>query len=971
MHPTRSSRRSGRVPARVEGLEPRQLLTTIDVMVVYSNNALGAFGNDNAAIQRAIRQSIDFANLAHQNTGDDVVLRLVHAANLPYSSTANQSTQLNALRANATVATWRNQYGADLVSMIVDSPQGGGGLGDGLTNSTSNSSAAFSVVGHQGIGPGTYTLMHELAHNMGAGHERDNGSQFAEGAFPAYSFGWHATGVHGTEYGDAMSYQGLRLPVFATPTYVHDGVAMGSAIGNGDAADLRSTFLVTAPNVANYRATVVGNSAPTASLWQTDLAGDQLTFKVRYVDDVAISAATLGNADVYVRTPEGYELQAAFVGADVAGNGYARTATYRVTLPRNLPAVTSLGFYVAAGTVTDAVGVAVAAGQIANNLDGDHEFGLANFAIAGELGELTTGTTRRVTNSLGLKNDTQDLWRFTVTEETPVYFKVSGVGGGLTSEPDLFVYHDVNLNEVYDEDSADGEESLGNAFETGTADRTKALVLEPGTYYAYVQLDAGEPATNYSLTLMTPPAPTPGDVTPPTAVLDQADTTVPSSTVTWKILYRDDNGLDPVSIADATAEISFSGFLGSYLIDPSSTTVVDAKTVLASYSITFGGGHIFPNNTTVTVKIAAGSTAADGNGNAIVGGGTVGTFRITPTVADTVDPSAFIYSAPTILVPSGFAGPATHTIVIAYRDNRGINTGTLGTGDVVVTGPGGYNQTATYVAGSTSLLSGGGGIRLATYTIPAPGGAWDHTDNGTYTVTIAGGQVQDTAARNVPAGTAGTFKVRIAPPGDVDSNFIVTLNDLVILANNYGTVGGAGWAIGDVDFNGTVALNDLVILANNYGSSFPVVDEPAPDVGAASAPVAPPLDSPAPAPAPTGGRELPQVVAEPVVVAVEQAPLNSWQTPVVVVTKGRRAPAAGSKALFAKAAGAETLKPKAVVSTPAATRVTPVPKPVAVPTSPALARPKKDLDAKPSVFATDVRIAPAPAAPRSLKRGGR
>ena len=38
MYPTRSSRRPGRLPARVEGLEPRQLLTTIDVspMVVDS-----------------------------------------------------------------------------------------------------------------------------------------------------------------------------------------------------------------------------------------------------------------------------------------------------------------------------------------------------------------------------------------------------------------------------------------------------------------------------------------------------------------------------------------------------------------------------------------------------------------------------------------------------------------------------------------------------------------------------------------------------------------------------------------------------------------------------------------------------------------------------------------------------------------------------------------------------------------------
>src|SRR5689334_9988830 len=119
---------------QVEMLEARQLLTTIDVMVLYSNNALAAFGNDSAAMDKAIRQSIDSANLAHQNTGDNVVLRLVHTENLNYSSTANQTTQLSALESNPTVTTLRTQYGADLVSMVVDSPQGGGGLGNLLTS---------------------------------------------------------------------------------------------------------------------------------------------------------------------------------------------------------------------------------------------------------------------------------------------------------------------------------------------------------------------------------------------------------------------------------------------------------------------------------------------------------------------------------------------------------------------------------------------------------------------------------------------------------------------------------------------------------------------------------------------------------------------------------------------------------------------------------------------------------------------
>ena len=65
---------------------------------------------------------------------------------------------------------------------------------------------------------------------------------------------------------------------------------------------------------------------------------------------------------------------------------------------------------------------------------------------------------------------------------------------------------------------------------------------------------------------------------------------------------------------------------------------------------------------------------------------------------------------------------------------------TLGTGDITVTGPGGYNVTATYVGVN---IATDGTPRVATYTITPPGGSWDSADAGTFTINVGSSQVTD------------------------------------------------------------------------------------------------------------------------------------------------------------------------------------------------------------------------------------
>jgi hypothetical protein len=55
-------------------------------------------------------------------------------------------------------------------------------------------------------------------------------------------------------------------------------------------------------------------------------------------------------------------------------------------------------------------------------------------------------------------------------------------------------------------------------------------------------------------------------------------------------------------------------------------------------------------------------------------------------------------------------------------------------------------------------------------------------------------------------------------PGDATFDGFVNFADLVVLAQNYNTVGKTSWGIGDFTFDNAVDFADLVILAQNYNS---------------------------------------------------------------------------------------------------------------------------------------------------------
>ena len=146
----------------------------IDVMVVYTAAARNWAGGE-AGIANLINVGISETNTSYANSGVNQRIRLVHAAEVPYTESSFFGTNLNALSAGtgalSGVAALRNAHGADLVMMLVrpNTPDACG-IAFIMTNvSTAFQNGGFSVTDTTCVAG--YTFAHELGHNMGVRHD--------------------------------------------------------------------------------------------------------------------------------------------------------------------------------------------------------------------------------------------------------------------------------------------------------------------------------------------------------------------------------------------------------------------------------------------------------------------------------------------------------------------------------------------------------------------------------------------------------------------------------------------------------------------------------------------------------------------------------------------------------------------------------------------------------------------------------
>lgn len=161
------------------------------------------------------------------------------------------------------IHTWRDEAGADIVCVLIDtgSATGTTGTGYSLTNYSKPSyfaSSAYNATAIRAV-TGAHTMTHEVGHNMGAGHSdmvADAGNRGPQSY--SYSSGYYYTGSDGVGYHTIMSYNTdgygnyyTGAPYFSSPYYYYKGHAVGDASHNNTQA-LRNLCSA----VAGFRAEV-------------------------------------------------------------------------------------------------------------------------------------------------------------------------------------------------------------------------------------------------------------------------------------------------------------------------------------------------------------------------------------------------------------------------------------------------------------------------------------------------------------------------------------------------------------------------------------------------------------------------------------------------------------------------------------------------------------------------------------------
>lgn len=190
------------------------------------------------------------------------VIRVVH----PYTATGYEGSE-EFRTAHATlkdhtaglgrqVHEQRARYGADLVTLVVDRPQRGGGTADYTpVLDSSTDEYAYAVVDVDGID--LDSASHEIGHNLGLAHDRTTLAGNADGSMSVsrnrpYNTGWITE--DGKRY-TIMAYRSAcgdhcrRISRFSSATQTWKGHRLGDADNNGVRV-LRETM----PIVAGYRA---------------------------------------------------------------------------------------------------------------------------------------------------------------------------------------------------------------------------------------------------------------------------------------------------------------------------------------------------------------------------------------------------------------------------------------------------------------------------------------------------------------------------------------------------------------------------------------------------------------------------------------------------------------------------------------------------------------------------------------------
>jgi hypothetical protein len=253
---------------------PSSFSATVDVMIVYDLTAK-SWVDSHAGMSTFAASAIARMNQALANSGvTNLTFRLVNASQVSYTYAtgddgATLGSALTFLRTNIAVSTLRNTCGADVVVMLVDTGSAYGTVGLGyelsqyMISHDTGKDYAFSVSAIRSVYE-SETMTHEVGHNFGCGHSKDQSDSPGPGIF-SYSAGWYFV-----DYSSIMAYNDkdgdgyadyIEASYFSNPDVTVDGEATGNA-ANGDNA---RTLDETAAVVEAYRTATSSTTTTTTT----------------------------------------------------------------------------------------------------------------------------------------------------------------------------------------------------------------------------------------------------------------------------------------------------------------------------------------------------------------------------------------------------------------------------------------------------------------------------------------------------------------------------------------------------------------------------------------------------------------------------------------------------------------------------------------------------------------------------------
>ena len=198
----------------------------VDVLVAYTKAAEAGSGGPDwilALIDLAVLET----NASFLNGNAGMVIRLVHTHQVSYAESGLLKADLYALQSKTdgkldVVHTLRGQYGADACVLLVETGTDYCGVGfQQLNASILFKDWAFSVT-KRTCATAEYVFGHELGHNFGADHDKQNTIHSST----PYGYGYRTPG---NLYRTVMAYSpGTRVPMFSSPHATWSGWVMGT-----------------------------------------------------------------------------------------------------------------------------------------------------------------------------------------------------------------------------------------------------------------------------------------------------------------------------------------------------------------------------------------------------------------------------------------------------------------------------------------------------------------------------------------------------------------------------------------------------------------------------------------------------------------------------------------------------------------------------------------------------------------------